>query len=58
MCSNLQVVINAVKSILNWLEPSGAIALIRDEDKLVAYRLPKDSEKSPLVVFNHQQVEK
>ncbi|KAG6693863.1 ubiquitin carboxyl-terminal hydrolase 8-like isoform X1 [Carya illinoinensis] len=52
-----EVVINAIKSILSWLEPSGAIALIRDEDKLVAYRLPKDSEKSPLVVFKHQQVE-
>ncbi|KAG7961553.1 hypothetical protein I3843_09G022800 [Carya illinoinensis] len=52
-----QVVINAIKSILSWLEPSGAIALIRDEDKLVAYRLPKYSEKSPLVVFKHQQVE-
>jgi hypothetical protein len=44
--------------ILNWLEPSGSIALIRDDDKLVAYRLPKDSEKFPLVVFKHQQVEK
>ncbi|XP_062167750.1 ubiquitin carboxyl-terminal hydrolase 8-like [Alnus glutinosa] len=43
--------------ILNWLEPSGSIALIRDDDRLVAYRLPKDSEKSPLVVFKHQQVE-
>uniref|UniRef100_A0A2N9H608 Ubiquitin carboxyl-terminal hydrolase n=1 Tax=Fagus sylvatica TaxID=28930 RepID=A0A2N9H608_FAGSY len=43
--------------ILNWLEPSGSIALIRDDDKLVAYRLPKDSEKFPLVVFKHQQVE-
>ncbi|KAF3971531.1 hypothetical protein CMV_004879 [Castanea mollissima] len=43
--------------ILNWLEPSGSIALIRDDDKLVAYRLPKDCEKSPLVVFKHKKID-
>ncbi|KAL4606707.1 hypothetical protein ACB092_09G122800 [Castanea dentata] len=43
--------------ILNWLEPSGSIALIRDDDKLVAYRLPKDCEKSPLVVFRHRKID-
>ncbi|XP_065617775.1 ubiquitin carboxyl-terminal hydrolase 8-like, partial [Quercus suber] len=42
---------------LNWLEPSGSIALIRDDDKLVAYRLPKDCEKSPLVVFKHKNID-
>ncbi|KAK7842761.1 ubiquitin carboxyl-terminal hydrolase 8, partial [Quercus suber] len=42
---------------LNWLEPSGSIALIRDDDKLVAYRLPKDCEKSPLVVFKHKKID-
>uniref|UniRef100_A0A5B7BYP1 Ubiquitin carboxyl-terminal hydrolase n=1 Tax=Davidia involucrata TaxID=16924 RepID=A0A5B7BYP1_DAVIN len=35
-----------------------SIDLIRDGDRLVAYRLPKDSETSPLVVFMHQQGEK
>ncbi|KAK9986505.1 hypothetical protein SO802_031456 [Lithocarpus litseifolius] len=43
--------------VLNWLEPSGLIALIRDDDKLVAYRLPKDCEKSPLIVFKHKKIE-
>ncbi|XP_075637983.1 ubiquitin carboxyl-terminal hydrolase 8-like isoform X1 [Castanea sativa] len=43
--------------ILNWLEPSGSIALIRDDDKLIAYRLPKDCEKSPLVVFKHKKID-
>lgn len=43
--------------MLNWLEPSGLIALIRDDDKLVAYRLPKDCEESPLVVFKHKKIE-
>ncbi|XP_054816483.1 ubiquitin carboxyl-terminal hydrolase 8-like isoform X2 [Prosopis cineraria] len=38
-------------------EPSDSLALIRDEDKLVAYRLPKD-EAGLLVVFMHQQVTK
>ncbi|XP_028789871.1 ubiquitin carboxyl-terminal hydrolase 8 [Neltuma alba] len=38
-------------------EPSDSLALIRDDDKLVAYRLPKD-EAGPLVVFMHQQVTK
>ncbi|XP_017977326.1 PREDICTED: ubiquitin carboxyl-terminal hydrolase 8 isoform X3 [Theobroma cacao] len=39
-------------------EPSDSLALIRDDDKLVAYRLPKVSETYPLVVFLHQQVER
>ncbi|KAL5808588.1 hypothetical protein ACOSQ3_029279 [Xanthoceras sorbifolium] len=39
-------------------EPSDSLELIRDDDKLVAYRLPKDSETSPLVVFMHQKKEK
>ncbi|KAK0583770.1 hypothetical protein LWI29_002751 [Acer saccharum] len=38
-------------------EPSDSLELIRDDDKLVAYRLPKDSETSPLVVFMHQRKE-
>ncbi|XP_065855904.1 ubiquitin carboxyl-terminal hydrolase 8-like isoform X2 [Euphorbia lathyris] len=39
-------------------EPSDALALIRDDDKLVAYRLPKDNEASPLVVFMHELLDK
>ncbi|KAJ7976227.1 Ubiquitin carboxyl-terminal hydrolase [Quillaja saponaria] len=31
--------------------------LIRDEDKLVAYRLKKETKESPLVVFLHQKLE-
>ncbi|KAI8562828.1 hypothetical protein RHMOL_Rhmol03G0065500 [Rhododendron molle] len=36
-------------------EASGSIDLIRDNDRLVAYRLPKDNETCPLVVFMHEQ---
>ncbi|XVE61365.1 hypothetical protein DITRI_Ditri06bG0033600 [Diplodiscus trichospermus] len=39
-------------------EPSDSLSLIRDDDKLVAYRLPKVSEIYPLVVFSHQQRER
>ncbi|XP_059668642.1 ubiquitin carboxyl-terminal hydrolase 8-like [Cornus florida] len=39
-------------------KPSDSIELIRDNDKLVAYRLPIDSEMSPLVAFNHERVER
>lgn len=46
-------------SILQTLDtPSGSIELIRDYDKLVAYRLPKDMDGSPLFEFTHQQEEK
>ncbi|XP_044498409.1 ubiquitin carboxyl-terminal hydrolase 8-like isoform X3 [Mangifera indica] len=38
-------------------EPSDSLALIRDEDKLVAYRLPKDNEASSLIVFVHRRRE-
>ncbi|CAO2820219.1 unnamed protein product [Amaranthus hypochondriacus] len=42
--------------ILRYLEdPSDSLALIRDHDFLVAYRLPKESENSQLVVFMHQE---
>ncbi|KAK9289719.1 hypothetical protein L1049_007878 [Liquidambar formosana] len=45
--------------ILRYLEePSDALALIRDDDRLVAYRLPKDSESSLLVVFTHYQTDR
>ncbi|KAI7993117.1 Ubiquitin carboxyl-terminal hydrolase 8 [Camellia lanceoleosa] len=45
--------------ILHFLDkPSDSIELIRDNDLLVAYRLPKDSETSSLVVFMHEQVER
>jgi len=41
--------------ILRYLEePSDSVSLLRDGDKLVAYRLPKKYEKSPLVIFTHQ----
>ncbi|XP_048236014.1 ubiquitin carboxyl-terminal hydrolase 8 isoform X2 [Ricinus communis] len=39
-------------------EPSDSLALIRDDDKLVAYRLPKDNEASLLVVFLHELLDK
>ncbi|KAF9595468.1 hypothetical protein IFM89_000386 [Coptis chinensis] len=45
--------------VIRYLEePSDSLTLIRDDDRLVAYRLPKDVEKSPLVVFTHERIEK
>ncbi|KAH7666344.1 ubiquitin carboxyl-terminal hydrolase 4/11/15 protein [Dioscorea alata] len=44
--------------ILRYLEdPSDSLSLIRDGDRLAAYRLSKDLEKLPLVVFMHQRME-
>lgn len=44
--------------IIRYLEePSDSLSLIRDDDRLVVYRLPKDVENSPAVVFMHQQAE-
>ncbi|CAM0905379.1 unnamed protein product [Alopecurus aequalis] len=41
--------------IIRYLEePSDSVSLLRDGDKLAAYRLPKEYEKSPLVVFTHK----
>ncbi|KAJ1392762.1 Ubiquitin specific protease, conserved site [Sesbania bispinosa] len=37
-------------------EPSDSLADIRDQDKLVAYRMQKYNEASPLVVFMHGQL--
>lgn len=42
--------------LINFLkDPNGSLSLIRDNDQLVAYRLP-DTE-APLFVFMHQQAE-
>ncbi|KAJ4971619.1 hypothetical protein NE237_004718 [Protea cynaroides] len=44
--------------IIRYLEESSdSLSLIRDDDRLVAYRLPKDLDRFPLVVFMHQRVE-
>ncbi|KAF3442768.1 hypothetical protein FNV43_RR16685 [Rhamnella rubrinervis] len=45
--------------ICRFLEdPSSSLDLIRDDDRLVAYRLPKETGTSPLAVFMHQRKEK
>ncbi|PON42083.1 Ubiquitinyl hydrolase [Parasponia andersonii] len=44
--------------IVRVLEDPSDLDLIRDDDKLVAYRLPKESERCSLVVFMHQEEEK
>ncbi|KAK3002883.1 hypothetical protein RJ639_019247 [Escallonia herrerae] len=45
-------------SIIRYLgEPDVSLSLIRDGDRLVAYRLLKDFEKFPLAVFMHQRLE-
>ncbi|CAM8972958.1 unnamed protein product [Rhodiola kirilowii] len=42
--------------IIRFLEdPADSLSLIRDGDRLIAYRLPKDAEKDQLIVFMHQQ---
>ncbi|XP_010520472.1 PREDICTED: ubiquitin carboxyl-terminal hydrolase 8-like [Tarenaya hassleriana] len=38
-------------------EPTDSLTLIRDGDQLVVYRLKKDADNSPLVVFMHQKME-
>ncbi|RID68847.1 hypothetical protein BRARA_C00982 [Brassica rapa] len=44
--------------ILRVLEdPTDSLSLIRDGDKLVVYRLKKDANDSPLIVFMHQKLE-
>lgn len=52
----LQIYKNCIFRLLD--DTSDSLALIRDNDQLVAYRLPKDSEASSLVVFTHMQMEK
>lgn len=52
---NEQVYKNRIFRLLE--DPSDSLALIRNEDKLVAYRLPRDSEPSKLIVYVHQQSE-
>jgi ubiquitin carboxyl-terminal hydrolase 4/11/15 len=45
-------------SLIRYLEePSEVISLIRDGDRLVAYRLPKDSEDAPIVVLKNERME-
>ncbi|XP_052138964.1 ubiquitin carboxyl-terminal hydrolase 8-like [Oryza glaberrima] len=45
-------------ALIRYLEePSEVISLIRDGDRLVAYKLPKDSEDAPIVVFRNQRME-
>lgn len=53
---NEQVYKNRICRVLE--DPSDSLALIRNEDKLVAYRLPRDDESSKLIVYMHQQSEK
>lgn len=52
--NHLQVFDNKIIRILEE-DPSDTLELIRDNDQLVAYRLPKDREKLPLFVFTHQE---
>ncbi|KAJ8559702.1 hypothetical protein K7X08_003760 [Anisodus acutangulus] len=44
--------------IIRYLEDgSDSLSLIRDGDRLVAYRLHKATEEAPLVVITHQQID-
>ncbi|CAH1436150.1 unnamed protein product [Lactuca virosa] len=39
-------------------DPTDSLSLIRDDDRLVAYKLQKDFHKFSQIVFVHQQIEK
>ncbi|KAI3974550.1 hypothetical protein MKX01_020322 [Papaver californicum] len=44
--------------VIRYLEePSDSLSLIRDDDRLAAYRLPKEHEELPVVVFMHERLE-
>ncbi|XP_038706727.1 ubiquitin carboxyl-terminal hydrolase 8 isoform X1 [Tripterygium wilfordii] len=44
--------------IIRYLEePADSLSLIRDDDRLVAYRLAKGLDEVPLVIFMHEQME-
>ncbi|XP_073066317.1 ubiquitin carboxyl-terminal hydrolase 8-like [Primulina eburnea] len=44
--------------IIRFLEePTDSLSLIRDGDQLIAYRLRKDANEAPLIVFMHQKIE-
>ncbi|KAL2554151.1 ubiquitin-specific protease 8 [Forsythia ovata] len=47
---------NSIIRILD--DPDDSVDLIRDNDQLVAYRLAKDTDGTPLVEFMHQREEK
>ncbi|CAN6465129.1 unnamed protein product [Victoria cruziana] len=45
--------------IIRYLEePSDSLSLIRDDDRLVGYRISKDSVNLPVVVFMHQRLDR
>ncbi|PWA63477.1 ubiquitin specific protease domain protein [Artemisia annua] len=45
-------------SILHFLDkPADSLELVRDNDRLVAYRVLKEEDSLPLVVFTHQHLE-
>ncbi|KAL3626978.1 Ubiquitin carboxyl-terminal hydrolase 8 [Castilleja foliolosa] len=44
--------------IIRFLEePTDSLSLIRDNDRLIAYRILKDDKEAPLFVFMHQMIE-
>ena len=51
----MQIYNNRVLRILD--KPADCIELVRDDDRLVAYRLLKDEDVLPLVVFTHRRFE-
>jgi len=51
--SFLQIYRNKIFRVFE--NPSDSLGDIRDQDKVVAYRMPKDTETTPLVVFVHER---
>lgn len=54
-CILFQVYNNCIIRYLE--EPADSLTLIRDQDQLVAYRLARETDNVPLVVFMHQKLE-
>ena len=58
--SEARAVVQAYNNlIIRFLEdPSDSLSLIRDADRLVAYRFMKDNGDGPFLVFMNQRMEK
>lgn len=53
--ANRNIVQVFCNKIIRFLEdPSDSVSLIRDGDQLAAYRLSKELEEFPLIVYMHQ----
>ena len=52
--SNIQIYRNQIFRL--YEDPSDSLSEIRDQDKLVAYRIQNYNKAGPLVVFSHKRL--